>query len=400
METIAFASAASREADPGKAVRGVLDSVGKQLGGGPVDLALLFVSSGFARESAAFSAEVRSALSPGVFSGCSAEGVIGSGEEIESSRAVSLIAARLPGAAIDTRAFGGAELRRSPGEPGGILGGVRVPDAARLVILTADPLTTPTDRLLGAFNDTFRDVPVVGGMASAVPAAGGNVLFSQGDVLRDGAVMTVLSGSIEIDVVVSQGCRPVGPVFRVSDARDNVILGLEDAAPLEELKRLVEGLPDGDRELLRNGIYLGRAIDPRKAPLGRGDFLIRGVIGVDPRSGAISVGDFFDRGDVVQFHLRDARTATEDLELVLSPQTLFGAPRGALLFSCNGRGTRLYDRPNGDVSVVERFFPGVSVAGFFCAGEIGPVGGRNFLHGHTATVALFRSARNLPGVTA
>jgi small ligand-binding sensory domain FIST len=392
MGTIEFASAASRETDPRLALDGVLDSVQEQLGGGTIDIALLFVSSAFVEKAAFLSEGIRSALAPRVLAGCSAEGVIGCGEEIESPRALSLIAARLPGAAIETRALGAAELRRSLADRGDILGDLGVPDAARLVILVADPHTTPIDRLLAALNEKFRGIPVVGGMASAVPAAGGNVLFARSDVLRDGAVMTVLSGAIDIDVVVSQGCRPVGRVLRVSDARDNVILGLDDAAPLEELKRLVEALPDGDRELLRNGIYLGRAIDPGKDRLGRGDFLIRGVVGVDPRSGAITAGDVFGRGDVVQFHLRDARTATEDLELVLSPHTLFGAPLGALLFSCNGRGTRLYDRPNGDVSVVERFFPGLHVAGFFCAGEIGPVGGRAFLHGHTATMALFRPA--------
>jgi small ligand-binding sensory domain FIST len=390
METFAFASAVSRETDPFQAARAVIDSVEKQLGAGPVDLALVFVSSGFAARSEVFSAQIHSALSPRVLAGCSAEGVIGNGEEIESPFAVSLIAARLPGAAIENRPLSRAELRRAIGGPGGILGGVPVPADARLVILTADPRTAPMDLLLGALNDKFRGVPVVGGMASAVPAAGGNVLFSRTDLLRDGAVMTVLSGALDIDVVVSQGCRPVGRVYRVSDSRDNVILGLENSAPLEELKRLVENLSAADRELLRNGIYLGRAIDPRKETFGRGDFLIRGVVGVDPRTGAISVGELLDPGDVVQFHLRDAQTATEDLELVLSPHTLFGAPRGALLFSCNGRGTRLYDRPNGDVSVVDRFFPGVSVAGFFCAGEIGPVGGKTFLHGHTAALALFR----------
>jgi len=393
MEAVAFASAASRETDPRRAARAVLEAVEKQLDGGAVDFAMLFLSSGFAREAGAFSSEIRSALSPRVLAGCTAEGVIGEGEEIESSRAVSLIAARLPGAVIESRAFRGEVFREPIADPGAIFADFRFPDDTRLVVLTADPHTTPMDRLLAAFNDKLLGIPVVGGMASAGPAYGGNVLFSNAELLRGGAVMTVLSGALDVDVLVSQGCRPVGPVFRVSDARDNVILALEDTAPLEELKRLVEELPVDDRELLRNGIFLGRAIDPAKDPLGRGDFLVRGVIGVDPRSGAISVGDRLDRGDVVQFHLRDARTATEDLELVLSPHTLFGAPRGALLFSCNGRGTRLYDHPNGDVSVVERFFPGVSVAGFFCAGEIGPVGGKNFLHGHTAALALFRPGR-------
>jgi small ligand-binding sensory domain FIST len=390
-ENIEFVSAASRERDARKATRDVLSLIEKELDGRAIDLALLFVSSGFTSQAAIAANEIRSALAPNVFAGCSAEGVIGDGEEIESTHAISLIVARLPGAVIDSRPLRGADIKRSIAGSGGALDGIEFPDDARLVILSADPYTTPMDSLLAAFNDRFRGLPVVGGMASAVATFGGNVLLSQEEVLRDGAVMTIFSGAIEADVLVSQGCRPVGRVFRVSDSRGNVILGLENSAPLEELRRLVEELPGEDRELLRNGIFLGRAIDPRKDPLGRGDFLVRGVIGVDPRTGAITVGDLFDRGDVVQFHLRDARTATEDLELMLSPHTFFGSPKGALLFSCNGRGTRLYDHPHGDVSVIKKFFPGVSVAGHFCAGEIGPVGGRNFLHGHTATLALFRS---------
>jgi len=389
-----FASAASRERDPRKAAREVLAAVENELDGA-VDLALLFVSSGFAGQADTLSREIRSALSPRVFAGCSGEGVIGNGEEIETTYAISLVAARLPGSEIESHPIRATDIRRSIGAPRALFENVRLLDTTRLVLLTADPYSAPMDAVLAAFNDTFHGVPIVGGIASAVGTFGGNVLFSQGDVLRDGAVMTVFSGALEIDVLVSQGCRPVGRVYRVSDSRENVILGLESSAPLEELKRLVEGLPVEDRELLRNGIYLGRAIDPHKEPLGRGDFLVRGLVGVDPRSGAISVGDLVERGDTVQFHLRDARTATEDLEMMLSPHAFFGAPRGALLFSCNGRGTRLYDHPHGDVSVIRKFFPGLSVAGFFCAGEVGPVGGRNFLHGHTATLALFRPPTGL-----
>jgi small ligand-binding sensory domain FIST len=195
---------------------------------------------------------------------------------------------------------------------------------------------------------------------------------------------------VAVDVIVSQGCRPVGPALKVTSARDNVIRSMDDKTPLDHLQDLVAELSEEERGLLRSGIFVGRAIDSEKDVLGRGDFLIRGVMGLDQDNGAITVGDVIDEGEVVQFHLRDAATAKEDLEMMLTPQALFGQPSGAFLFSCNGRGTRLFDHANGDISSIQNFFPGINLAGFFCAGEIGPIGGRNFLHGHTASLALIR----------
>jgi small ligand-binding sensory domain FIST len=199
------------------------------------------------------------------------------------------------------------------------------------------------------------------------------------------------AGDIAVDVIVSQGCRPIGPIFEVTDATHNVIDALGGQSPMTRIQALVDDLDEEDRELLQNGLFIGRAIDSKKEALGRGDFLVRGVMGVDSNTGAIAIGDTVAIGERVQFHLRDARTAREDLEMMLSPHTFFGAPDGALLFSCNGRGTRLYDEPDGDISAITSCFRGIDVAGFFCAGEIGPIGGRNFLHGHTASLALIRT---------
>jgi small ligand-binding sensory domain FIST len=209
-------------------------------------------------------------------------------------------------------------------------------------------------------------------------------------VIKDGLVGVGLSGAVQLDVIVSQGCRPIGPVFEVTDANNNIIDSLGGAPPMERLGAVLEALDESDRELLSNGLFIGRAIDSTRETLGRGDFLIRGVLGADSRTGAIAIGDEIKNGERVQFHLRDARTAREDLEMMLTPHALFGAPSGAFLFSCNGRGTNLYDEPDGDISAINSFFRGIDLAGFFCAGEIGPIGGKNFLHGHTASLALIR----------
>jgi small ligand-binding sensory domain FIST len=145
-----------------------------------------------------------------------------------------------------------------------------------------------------------------------------------------------------------------------------------------------------DQDVLQNGFYFGRLINPDQKSWGRVDFLIRGVMGIDREIGSLIVGDYMQAGELIQFHLRDALTAEEDLEMMLTPQMLYDAPAGGLLFSCNGRGTRLYDHPDGDISIIQQIVGNVNLAGFFCAGEIGPIGGQNFLHGHTASIALFR----------
>jgi small ligand-binding sensory domain FIST len=247
------------------------------------------------------------------------------------------------------------------------------------------------DGVLKAFNQECDGIPIIGGMASGARQPGETALFLNESVIREGLVGVSFAGDVAVDVIVSQGCRPVGPVFEVTDATYNVIDSLDGQSPMARIQALVDDLDEEDRDLLQNGLFIGRAIDSKKESLGRGDFLVRGVMGVDGNSGSIAIGDTIVAGERVQFHLRDARTAREDLEMMLSPQSLFGAPSGALLFSCNGRGTRLYDEPDGDISAITGCFRGLDVAGFFCAGEIGSIGGKNFLHGHTASLALIRS---------
>ncbi len=172
-----------------------------------------------------------------------------------------------------------------------------------------------------------------------------------------------------------------------------MIFSLDGQPPLTWIEELIPELPEEDRNLLQQGLFVGRAIDPHQENLGRGDFLIRSVTGVDHRTGVIAVGDIVHLGERIQFHLRDALTAEEDLEMMLIPELFREAPNGALLFSCNGRGIRLYDHPNGDIVIIQQNVGQVPLAGLFCAGEIGPVGGKNFLHSHTASLVLFRPLR-------
>jgi small ligand-binding sensory domain FIST len=363
----------------------VLDRLGEH-----ADFALVFPSSHFAEHAEDIVANLKRAIGARVMLGCTGEGVIGPAHEIEDQPAVAVVAAQLPGVEVAPFSIPGPAAIEIALDPSLLARHYRPPAGTRFLVMLADPFSAPMDGVLNAFNLECENIPIIGGMASGARQPGESALIMNDTVIREGLVGVSFVGPIQADIIVSQGCRPVGPVFEVTESKNNVIDSLGGESPLLRIQSMLDEMDDEDRDLLRNGLFIGRAIDSGKETLGRGDFLIRGVLGVDSRTGAIAVGDVIDAGERVQFHLRDADTAREDLEMMLSPHALFGEPSGAFLFSCNGRGTRLYDEPDGDISAIRGFFSGLDLAGFFCAGEIGPIGGKNFLHGHTASLALIR----------
>ena len=322
--------------------------------------------------------------------GCVGEGVIGSRREVEGDRAIAVVAARLPDVQLHPFALSPLEIHEVAGQPRMLPSVIAAGNETRAFFMVADPFSAHMDGLLGAFNAAFPGVPVIGGMASGARNPGETAMFMNGHTFHQGAVGVALDGPVAVDVIVSQGCKPVGPLLEVTEGDANVIKQLGGKPATTQIQDLIEELSDDDKILLSNGLFVGRAIEPSKEMYGRGDFLIRGMVGIDRKTGSIAIGDFVETGEFIQFHLRDADTAKEDLEMMLTPHLLFGAPSGAVLFSCNGRGTHLYDHPDGDISAINSFFDDLPVAGFFCAGEIGPIGGRNFLHGHTASLALIR----------
>jgi small ligand-binding sensory domain FIST len=385
-----FASASTNEAEIEKALDALIQEFDRQATGQRPDLALAFLSAHFTRAAREIVTGLRAALNPRVLLGCTAEGVIGRDREIEGGAGIALVGAQLPGvtfspfilrpAASPLEFIQEEEFRRD----------IDAPADTRLFILLGDPFTMPMSDVLSAFNAFYPQIPVIGGMASGGLRPGGNLLFLDDQLLEGGAIGAGLSGALEIDLIVSQGCRPIWQPMTVTAAQKNVIHSLEGQPPLAVIQDLIPELSEEDRFLLQSGLFIGRAIDSSRERLGRGDFLVRGVVGVDRQTGAIAIGDYVQDGETVQFHLRDAVTAQEDLEMMLIPQMFRDPPCGGLLFSCNGRGTRLYDRPDGDISIIQKSLGGIPFAGLFCAGEIGPVGGENFLHGHTASLVLFR----------
>jgi small ligand-binding sensory domain FIST len=258
------------------------------------------------------------------------------------------------------------------------------------MLLLAEPFTFPADVLLERMNEDRPGLPIVGGMASAAYSPGGNRLILGRQVFNSGGVAMLLSGAIAVRTVVSQGCRPIGRPMVVTKAKQNIILELGGRPALEQLKELFGTLTPEEQTLVQKGLHVGCAISEYHDQFARGDFLVRNVIGFEPEVGAIGIGQFVRVGQTVQFHIRDAQTADEDLRSLLSAARQTGsAPAGALLFTCNGRGTNMFDQPNHDAGVLQEIVGQLPTAGFFAQGEIGPVCGSNFLHGFTASIALF-----------
>lgn len=367
------------------AVRGAAGAA-ETLGGASPSLAVLFASPHFLDRAPYLVAEVRREIGEVPLVGCVAESVVGGPHEIEDTPAVSLwLGAGL--GAVETFEM---EFVRTPS--GGAFSGYRFDHQGEgAYLMICDPFTFPADDLLRHLNEHAPGTQVVGGMASGGLQARRSRLFLNGGVRSSGAVGVHLPG-VEVHPLVSQGCRPVGSPFTVTRAEGNLIQELGGQPPLERIEELAAVLPERDRSLLGVGVHVGRVIDEYCEHPGRGDFLIRGVIGADRSTGAIAVGDEVQVGQTIQFHVRDADSADEDLRKTLERElgALGGRrPEAALLFTCNGRGSRMFSEPDHDARLVAEMLGGAPLAGFFCAGELGPVGGRNFLHGFTASIAVF-----------
>ena len=358
------------------------------------DLAVVFASPHHAPSAAAVLSAVHRVAEPKGVMGCVGEAVVGGSREVEGEPAVSVWLGSIPGGAETFH----MEFVRTSG--GGAFAGWRADGGSNegtgAILMVCDPFSFPADLMLQHLNQILPGVPVVGGMASGASRAGETLLFHDDRVVTEGAVGARISGAVGVRTLVSQGCRPIGRSFIVTRAEDTFLFELGGRTPVDRLRETVEALPGPDRELLSRGIHLGRVIDEYKPEYGLGDFLIRGVMGADPETGAIAVGEHLEVGQTVQFHVRDAATADEELRSLLqdSVSSLPGRPAGALLFTCNGRGSRMFPTPDHDASTVEFYLGDVPLAGFFCAGELGPVGGKNFLHGFTAILAVFVDRTN------
>jgi small ligand-binding sensory domain FIST len=316
--------------------------------------------------------------------GCSAGGVIGAGRGVEQMESVAVWAAVLPGVEIRPMHLKAQRVGDSM-LVGGLPSAVSGPEVG---VLLADPYSFPVAPFVEHCNTTRPGMPLVGGLAGGSLGPGSTRLFLDDEVL-DGAVGVMLSGPVSAHIAVSQGCRPIGPPMTVTRSEQNSLVELAGMPAYAKLKEIIEGLPSEEQTLAMRGLHLGIAMNEYADEHERGDFLIRGVLGADQRSGAVVVGDTVEVGTTVRFQVRDAESAGEDLHELLATLGAPGANKGALLFSCNGRGVTMFPSADHDVAAVRSTLGVDAVAGFFANGEIGPVAGRNHLHGFTASVLAF-----------
>ncbi len=381
-----FAAAISEHPVAPQAVGELAGSVLEQLDGREVDLLVAFISPHFSGAAEDIGGVLRAVLHPGVLIGSTNAAVVGMGREVEESPAISLWAVSFGATtarAVELDAMVGAEgttLRGWP-EHQGEAGDER----DHTLVLLADPYSFPTDGVLRSLGESQPDLQVIGGMASAARGPGGNRLLVDDRVVDRGAVGVLLRGSDPVEAVVSQGCRPVGSPFVVTDVDGNYVRGLGGRPALERLQELAATMEEAEREQLQRGLHVGLVVDEHRIDFGRGDFLVRNVLGARADDGAIAIGAIVEVGQTLQFHVRDAAAADADLTQLLAGQTA----ASALIFACVGRGRRLFGSTDHDASAVADVFGPIPVAGGFCAGEIGPIGGTNHVHSFTASVALF-----------
>lgn len=389
-----WSSAVSDSPSFTEAVTQASEQILANLDGQHPDLAVVFISSHHAPSYFVAPEVLAEALGAKVLIGCSAAGVIGGGQEVERRPGIAISAAVLPGVDLTAFHLNQDELPRpdaGPDEWHSLLG-VR-PEDCPAIMLLPDPFTLRSDHLLAGLDFAFSDAVKIGGLASGGGQPGANALFINDKSVRSGAVGVAFTGDLAVETIVAQGCRPIGEPLVVTKSEINVISKLGDQTPLEVLRDLFDAAETREKRLIRRSLQIGIVMDRLPQEKSDGEFLIRNVLGADEEDGTLAIGELVQEGQVVQFFVRDAQAADEDLRMMLEEYIdnldEGDIPASALLFSCLGRGQYLYGSPDHDTTMFTDMVADIPIAGFFSNGEIGPVGDQTFLHGYSASFALF-----------
>jgi small ligand-binding sensory domain FIST len=389
-----WASALSSKERTDEAIVEAAAAVRRGLAGASADLVVAFASPQHLDAAARVPAIVEAELPGSLLAGCTGSGIIGAGHEVEGAAALSLTAASLPGVRLTPFHLDQRELPETA-DAQEWRDTIDVdPQSSPQFLLLADPMTIDAQALLAGLDAAYPRASKFGGLASGGPVPGANRLFLRARTWRGGAVGVALAGNLTVETIVAQGCRAIGKPMIATRCQGNVLLEVDGRPPLEVLRELFPTLPRRDQELLRHSLFIG--VEMRESVEYReGELLVRNLVGMDAETGAVAIGAALHPMQVVQFLLRDAQTAEEDLTRLLERSTARAEPpRGALLFSCLGRGQHLFGRPDHDTDLFREKVGAVPLGGFFCSGEIGPVGGATFLHGYTSAFALFSEARS------
>lgn len=388
-----WGSTLSRKPDAAAAFSEAAGWLDERLGGSPPDLLLVFASPHHVQDLGDLDRLAARRYPGALLAGCTGRGVIGDAHEAEDGPALSLTGALLPGVELSGVHL---EMTSLPGPEAGngawrALTGA-APGTQPKFLLLADPFTIDARALIQGLDRAYPRAPKFGGLASGGDSPGEHRLLLGTEVHRSGAIAVTLSGDVEVETVIAQGCRPIGPPMLVTRCKGGLLQELDRGAPLKVLGEIYESLDPKDRELMRHSLFLGLDMREERVEYDPGELLVRNIVGADQKSGALAVGEVLHPVQAVQFVLRDAHAAEEDLKRMLDGRRRAGRepPAGALLFSCTGRGSGLFGRVDHDTTMFEEKLGPAALGGFFCNGEIGPVGGTTFVHGYTSAFALFR----------
>jgi small ligand-binding sensory domain FIST len=362
------------------------------LGGSQPDIVFAFASPHHAEHYARIPEAVGSAFGGAPVFGCSGAGIIGGGREVERSAALTLVGAVMPGVELRCFALDAGEIPSADAAADTWHARTEVAPAELAGLLIAgDPFSCDAAALVAGLDRAYPDAVKIGGIASGGSQPGQTALFAGTQTTGSGMIGLALSGNVVVDTLVAQGCRPIGTPMFVTRTDGNVILELDGRAASRVLQEIYEASNERDRALMRKALFVGLATEPGREIYRPGDFLVRNILGLDARTGALAVAAPLRQNGVVQFHVRDAETSAHDLTALLRGYAARGnRPSGALMFSCMGRGVGLYGQPNHDIDELREQLGEVPTGGFFCNGEIGPVGGHTQLHGYTSSIALLR----------
>ena len=367
-------------------------SLRTQLSAPQVSLGLIFIHPRFFGKAKQILEIVQVNARIPLLAGCSSTGLIAGAEELEDEAGISLALYYLPDASLKSYRFAQENLDEATGPGYWHMETGLTAEQTNGWLVFADPFTLDAENWLQSWDAAYKPLPILGGLASGKHSDQQTQVYLDGNVYEDGGVGISFGGNIALEGVISQGCTPIGQPWTITKSEHNFIHEIGNQPAYQVLAETISQLTPAEQNKSRGNIFIGLVVNEYLDDFHRGDFLIRNLIGADPRTGVLAVGALPRTGQTIQFQRRDAQTGTEDVVALLKStqnklkgRTIYGG----CLCSCNGRGRRLFGKPNHDAGHVQEQFGPLGVAGFFCNGEIGPVGEKSFLHGYTASLALF-----------
>jgi small ligand-binding sensory domain FIST len=363
-----------------------------RLSASQVSLGLVFMSPKFFPHAKQVLEILRVHAKIPLLAGCSSQSLIAGGEEIEENPGITLGLYALPGANLKAIYFTQEQVEEANGPGYWRLETGIEPEQTNGWLAFIDPFHLDSEAWLRTWNEAYAPLPVMGGLASGDFTEQRTQIYFNGEVFEEGGIAISVGGEVKLASVISQGCTPIGDTWTLTRVEDNVIHEIGNRPAYKVLEETFNQLTPAEQKIARNNLFVGLVVNEYLEDFHRGDFLIRNLLVVDPQSGSIAVGAFPRTGQTMQFQRRSAAAAMEDMDELLgrtAKQLADAQIYGACLCSCNGRGLGLFGRPNHDARCVQDQFGPIGVAGFFCNGEIGPIGEKNFLHGFTASLALF-----------